>query len=38
LPDSRSYLLTEYQPGIASLAAHQRTWFVAYRTYQQPKN
>ena len=38
LPNNRSYLATEYQAGIASLAAYHRTWLVADRTHQEPKN
>jgi hypothetical protein len=38
LPDNRSYLAAEYQPGVASLPAYHRTCLIAYRTYKEPKN
>ena len=38
LPDKRSYVITEYQAGVASLSAHRRTWLVDHLAYQQPED
>jgi hypothetical protein len=38
LPDRRSYVITQHQPGIASVPARLRTRFVDHWTYQEPKD
>jgi hypothetical protein len=38
LPDSRPYVVSENQPGIASLSAHLRTWLVGDRAHQESKS
>jgi hypothetical protein len=38
LPDKGSYVITEYQAGVASLSAHRWTWLVDHLTYQQPED
>ena len=37
LPDSRPYVVSKYQPGIASLSAHLRSWLVGDRAHQESK-